>query len=78
MAKRINVSEHKAFRVEGVKYDKDTKMVSIRQLYNTQKDPTFKPGRQGVALPLEVAERVAKAILSVVEEGKFKQLEKDK
>jgi hypothetical protein len=59
MAKLIKVSPTKAFRVEAVQVG-EVQGISIRQMYATQKDPKYKPARQGMFLPIEdsVAERV--------------------
>lgn len=76
MGKLIKVSDTKAFRVEGIKIG-GKKMVSIRQMYATKKDPKFKPARQGVTLALEdkVVQRVFNAVKSVVIDGEFKTID---
>jgi hypothetical protein len=61
MAKLVKVSPTKAYRIEAIQID-DNQMISIRQMYATKKDPKLKPGRQGLTIPLEQAERVAKWI----------------
>lgn len=62
MAKLIKVSPTKAFRIEAVQVG-EVQGISIRQMYATQKDPKYKPARQGMFLPVEdgVAERVLRA-----------------
>lgn len=74
MAKRVTVSEHKAYRIEGIEID-GLQMVSIRQLYNTKKDPTWKPGRQGVTLPIDKAAHISKIIKELAEGDEFKVIE---
>ena len=70
---RIKISKHKAFDIELIKFDKKgPTFVNIRQMYSTQKDPEFKPGRQGMTFSLEEIEgktearRVVKALIKVI------------
>jgi hypothetical protein len=64
MAKLVKVSDKKAYRIEGIQIG-DQQMISVRQMYKTQRDPdTWKPGRT-ITLDIEVAARVGKHILSM-------------
>lgn len=70
---RIKISEHKAWNVELIKMEKKgPTLVSIRQMYSTKKDPSWKPGRNGLTLSLEEIEgktevgRLLRAIAKVV------------
>ncbi len=60
----FKVSSTKAFKVEVLEMDDGKQFISIRQMYATKNDPTFKHGRQGIMLPRgeEVTEKVVKAI----------------
>lgn len=62
MAKLIKISATKAFRIEAVQVG-EHQGISIRQMYATQKDPKYKPARQGIFLPIDdaAAERVLRA-----------------
>lgn len=64
MAKKfIRVGENKGFNVEGVLLgDEQEPAISVRQMYKTKKDPTWKPGRNGFVVPQQYAGRLAKAI----------------
>lgn len=67
MAKLVKVSDNKAYRIEGIQIG-DQQMISVRQMYKTQKDPdTWKPGRT-VTLDIEVAARVGKHIQAMAED----------
>ncbi len=74
MAKRVTVSEHKAYRIEGVEIGGDN-YVSVRQLYNTKKDPTWKPGRQGVTIPVDKAAKIGKLLAEIAAGDEFKVIE---
>lgn len=60
----FKVSATKAYKVEVVQMDDGKEFISIRQMYATKSDPTFKHGRQGIMLPRgdEVTEKVIKAL----------------
>lgn len=50
MAKIVKVSETKAYKVEAIEIE-GKQMISIRQLYQTKKDPNWKVGRNGITIP---------------------------
>lgn len=61
--KFIRVGENKGFNVEGVLIGEDqSPSVSVRQMYKTKKDPTWKPGRNGFVVPQKYAGQLARAI----------------
>lgn len=64
-AKTIKVSKTKAFRIEAVEIN-GQKMISIRQMYATAKDPEFKPAKQGVTIPLGEDGELAVSVSSVI------------
>lgn len=70
---KIKVSDTKAFNVEGVLIN-GAQYISIRQLYATKKDPKFRPGRQGVTIPIEVAKQIRISMRKIQEGGQFKEL----
>lgn len=82
----VKISKTKAYKVEQVQLEKGgTVFLSVRQMYATQKDPEYKPGRNGLMLPLAEEEdtegrseatRVLKALKKVLanEEGKKPKL----
>lgn len=70
----IKVSEHKAYAVKGIIVN-DKKMVSIRQMYTTKNDPTWKPGKQGVTINVEVLPKLRKLMKRLVEEDDFETIE---
>ena len=76
MAKRVRVSDTKAFRIEAVQIG-DMQGISIRQMYATKKDPTFKPGHQGILLPLDVAAKVLRIAgkMAISDDTEFTVLE---
>jgi hypothetical protein len=50
---RIKISESKAYNVELIRMEKKGPVfLSVRQLYRTKKDPNWKPGRNGLMLPI--------------------------
>lgn len=71
---RIKVSDSKAFNIELIRMEKKGPVyLSIRQLYKTKKDPEWKPGRNGLTLPIAEGEdgrsearRVLKAMAKVL------------
>lgn len=70
---RIKISDTKAFNIELIRMEKKGQkkgpvFLSIRQMYKTKKDPEWKPGRQGMTLPIEDGEarRVLKAMVKVL------------
>jgi len=77
MAKRIVLGPHKAVRMEGVEI-KGERYVSIRQMYNTTKDSDWKHGRQGINIPIENAEKIAKYLKAIAEGDDFKVIEMNK
>lgn len=65
----IKVSPTKAFNIELIRLEKKGPVyLSIRQMYATQKDPTYKPGRNGMTIPVEDGEarRVIKGLIKVL------------
>lgn len=65
----IKVSPTKAFNIELIRLEKNGPVyLSIRQMYATQKDPTYKPGRNGMTIPVEDGEarRVIKGLIKVL------------
>jgi hypothetical protein len=76
MAKLVKVSDKKAYRVEGIQIG-DQQLISVRQLYKTQREPdTWKPGRT-LTIDLEVAARVGKHIVALAnnENTEFVEIE---
>lgn len=74
MAKLIKISATKAIRISVIQMGKKVKgqpappkLLSIRQMYATTKDPVFKPAYQGITLNIESdeAKRVIKAMIAV-------------
>lgn len=74
--KLIELTESSAINIEAIKVG-DAKMLSIRKMYKTKKDPNWKPARQGLTIPFDEAERVLKKALKLVRdpETKFKKIE---
>lgn len=80
----IKISPTKAYQIEQVQMEKKGPVyLSIRQMYATQKDPTYKPGRNGMMLPIEEdengkseASRIIKALVKTLknEDGKKPKL----
>lgn len=69
----VKISDTKAWEIELIQMEKKGPvMLNVRQFYATKKDPTFKPGRQGLTLPVaEVdgkseARRVLKAMVKLL------------
>jgi|SRR6185503_2467344 len=70
----IKISKTKAYRIELIRMEKKGPVfLSIRQLYATQKDPEYKPGRNGLTLPIaegedgkSEAQRVIKALVKTL------------
>jgi Transcriptional Coactivator p15 (PC4) len=77
MAKLIKVSPTKAYRMEGVEI-KGERYVSIRQMYATKNDPQYKHGKQGLNIPIENAEKIAKYLKAIAEGDEFVELELNK
>lgn len=67
-AKRVVISPTKAIRVEAVQVG-EFQGISLRQMYATKKDKEFKPAKQGIIIPLEVAAKIAKHIAAMVSSG---------
>lgn len=74
MAKLIKLSDHKAYRISIIQMGRNVKgeerkpkMLSIRQMYKTKKDPdTWKPGYGGITIPLgNFGKRIIRAIIAV-------------
>ena len=77
MAKLIRVSDTKAYRMEGVEI-KGERYVSIRQMYATKKDPALKPSRNGINIPIEQAEKIAKYLKEIAAGDDFKEIDMSK
>lgn len=69
----VKISKTKAYKIEGINY-KGKDLISIRQMYATQKDPKLKPGRAGLTFAPEEAEAIRKAIRKIEKAGKFKEV----
>lgn len=71
---RLKISDTKAYNIELIRMEKKGPVyLSIRQLYKTKKDPEWKPGRNGLTLPIAEGEdgksearRVLKAMVKVL------------
>ncbi len=71
---KIKISDTKQYEVELIKLEKKgPTLLNVRQFYATKKDPTFKPGRQGLTLNTtededgrSEARRVLKAMLKAL------------
>lgn len=72
MAIRIEVGDHKSIRIEAVEM-RGQQYISLRQMYRTKRDPTWKPGRQGMMLEVgeqkaNIAGRVSRVITKLLED----------
>jgi hypothetical protein len=72
MAKLIKVSETSAYHISIIQMGdnekgkpKKPKMLSIRKMYCTQKDKTWKPAYQGMTIPLDICARILKGMIAV-------------
>jgi hypothetical protein len=80
MSKLIKITEHKAIRMSGVILNGE-KFVGLRQMYQTKKsEGEWQHGRQGINIPIEQADKIAKYIKQIAEGDDFKEIElgKDK
>jgi hypothetical protein len=78
MAKLIKITESKAIRMEGVVI-RGAKSVSIRQLYQTKSsDGKWMPGKQGINIPIENAEKIAKYLAAIAAGDEFKEIDINK
>lgn len=77
MAKLVKVSSTKAYRMEGVEIKGD-RFVSIRQMYCTQKDSTWKHSRNGINIPIDQADKIAKYLKTLAAGDDFKEIEFNK
>ena len=78
MAKLIKLSETKAIRMEGVEIN-GAKSVSIRQMYQTKKsEGKWMPARNGISIPIENAEKIAKYLKVIAAGDDFKVIEMNK
>jgi hypothetical protein len=79
MAKLLKLSDAKAIRMSGVILNGE-RFVSLRQMYQTKKNPTWQHGRQGLNIPIDQADKIAKYIKQIAEGDDFKEIElgKDK
>lgn len=77
MAKLIKVTATKSYRMEGVEI-KGERSVSIRQMYCTTKDSTWKPSRNGINIPIDQAEKIAKYLKAIAGGEDFKTIELNK
>lgn len=65
----IKISTTKAYRIELIRMEKKGPVfLSIRQMYQTKKDPEWKPGRGGLTLPVPEGEarRVIKGLIKTL------------
>lgn len=76
---KIKVSDTKAYNIEGVLINGE-QYISIRQMYATKTDKTFKPAKQGITIPVSKAKAIRLAMKKIQEDGEFKELDmrKDK
>jgi hypothetical protein len=79
MSKLIKISDTKAYRISIIQMGanvkgeaKKPKLLSIRQMYATKKDPTFKPAYQGITIPLDIGARVIKGLIAVFKDKEAK------
>lgn len=78
MAKLLKLSDTKAIRMEGVEIN-GTRSVSIRQMYQTKKsEGKWMPARNGINIPIENAEKIAKYLKQIAEADDFKEIEMNK
>lgn len=79
MKKKIKFSDTKAVQVQTISI-KGQKMISLRQFYATVKDPTLRPGRQGISIPFdEQGKEILKAMLRAFKDPntKFTEIESE-
>ena len=65
----LKISPTKAFRIELIRLQKGGPVyLSVRQLFATKKDPEYKPGRNGMTIPIEDGEarRVIKGLIKTL------------
>lgn len=72
MSKLVKISATKAYRVSIIQMGANVKgepkkprLLSIRQMYATEKDPEYKPAYQGITIPLDICARIIKAMIAV-------------
>jgi hypothetical protein len=71
---QFKTSENSCIRISAFKHaetDEDVH-INIRKFYRTQKDPQWKPARQGMTLPMELAKKfriMLKSVCDTAEEG---------
>jgi len=77
--KTFEITDTKAIRVEAVEVQ-SRKGISIRQLYKTKKTVDWQYAKQGIILPLEQAEAIAKMVakFATSDATSFKTLEFNK
>jgi hypothetical protein len=69
----LKISPTKAFRIELIRMEtKGPVYLSIRQMYATKKNPDYKPGRQGLTIPVEDGEarKVIKGLIKTLKNEK--------
>lgn len=58
---QIKLGDNTCLRISAFAFDDDEDMeniqINIRKFYRTQKDKTWKPARQGMTIPLEIAKK---------------------
>ena len=69
----IRISETKAYSVTGVLIEGE-RYISIRQMYATQKDPTFKPSRKGITVPVDEFRPIVKNARRILQANKFRAI----
>lgn len=75
MAVLIKVSETKAYRISLIRMADDkekTTYLSIRQMYQTKKAPEWKPGYQGLTIPLDLCKRIIKGMIKIYQDKEQK------
>lgn len=73
----IEVSKTKAYSVQGINVN-GVDMISLRQMYKTKDDPSWKPGKQGITINISAFLDIVVAARTILEEGEFETLEFDK
>jgi hypothetical protein len=76
MGKLVKVGPYKAFKIEAIQIG-EQQLLSVRQMYATKKDPTYKPAKQGITIPIDVADKIAKYIKDMANDPtlEFKEIE---
>lgn len=72
----VELSVTKAYSIESIEI-REQRLVSIRQMYRSKGDPEWKPARQGITIPVEIAEEMARKIRVVARRDpkRFKKID---